>query len=323
MKHLASLILLVWLLAACTGTKEPPLELLLAVGEGTRVVFYPAGTEAAGDVGAWELGATVVDLARPAGAARLWALAGDELRAYPLAGSRVDRAPDAVPPEVVLDLGGACSAGTLQAGEQLLLVDCGALGVWTVALANPALEAIDRTGDPEGTRYLLGPDDRVVRLRPGLQKFTLVYPDPPGDPLEHEVAGLVAVEGLAADWREDRLGIAVDRGSDTALYAWTAGSAEPPALQDRIEAQNLRWLRALPGGWLLAFENAYLVWRKGRDRAPKSGSFYDAVVTPDDYAYLVGHGRLLVLDLLDPNLAEHDRTVGAQARTVAYLPTNE
>lgn len=323
MKRLASLILLVWLAAACTGTKEPPLELLLAVGEGERVVFYPAGTEAAGDVGAWELGATVLDLARPAGEARLWVLLTDELRAYPLSGSRIDRAPDAAAPAVALDLGGVCLGGTLTAGAQRLLVDCGALGVWTVALASPALEPVDRSGDPEGTRYLLGPDDRVVRLRPGLQKFTLVYPNPPGDPIEHEVGDLVTVEGLAADWREDRLGIAVDRGSDTVLYAWTAGGAEPPAYQDRIEAQDLRWLHALPDGWLLAFENAYLVWRKGQDRAPKSGTFYDAVVTPDAYAYLVGPGRLLVLDLLDPNLAEHNRLVGAQARAVAYLPTSE
>ncbi len=58
----------------------------------------------------------------------------------------------------------------------------------------------------------------------------------------------------------------------------------------------------------------------GKSDLLRSGDFRDAVVTPDDYAYLVGPGRLLVLDLLDPNLAEHNRLAGGQAGSVAYLP---
>ncbi|WP_456413665.1 hypothetical protein [Oceanithermus profundus] len=322
MKRLWGLAALLWLIAACTGTQEPPLELLLAVGEGERVVFYPAGTEPAAALGAWDLGVTVQDLARPPGDTRLWVLAPDALRAYPVGGAQVDRAPDPAPPEVELPLGVVCADGGLRVGENHLLVDCGASGVWTVALASPALEPVDRSGDPEGTRYLLGPDDRVVRLRPGLQKFTLVYPDPPGDPIEHEVAGLVTVEALAADWdRQQRLGIAVDRLSDVVLYTWEAGSSDAPVYRGpALALSGLRWIRPLPAGWLVAADSGYALRRSGQDDLLRSGDFRDAVITPDDYAYLVGPGRLLVLDLLDPNLAEHNRLAGAQARAVAYLP---
>ncbi|WP_457632166.1 hypothetical protein [Oceanithermus desulfurans] len=322
MKRLWGLAALVLLIAACTGTQEPPLELLLAVGEGEQVVFYPAGTEPAAALGSWDLGATVLDLARPAGETRLWVLAPDALRAYPLAGVDVDQAPPAAPPTVELPLGTVCGAGTLQVGENHLLVDCGASGVWTVALANPALEPVDRSGDPEGTRYLLGPDDRVVRLRPGLQKFTLVYPNPPGDPIEHEVGGLVTVEALAADWdRQQRLGIAVDRLSDVVLYTWEAGSSDAPVYRGpALTLSGLRWIRPLPSGWLVAADSGYALRRSGQDDLLRNGDFRDAVITPDDYAYLVGPGRLLVLDLLDPNLSEHNRLAGGQARAVAYLP---
>lgn len=322
MKRLWGLAALVLLIAACTGTQEPPLELLLAVGEGERVVFYPAGTEPAVALGSWDLGATVLDLARPAGETRLWVLAPEALRAYPLAGADVDQAPPPSPPTVELPLGTVCGAGRLQEGENHLLVDCGASGVWTVALANPALEPVDTSGDPEGTRYLLGEGDRVVRLRPGLQKFTLVYPNPPGDPIEHEVGGLVTVEALAADWdRQQRLGVAVDRLSDVVLYTWEAGSGDAPVYRGpALALSGLRWIRPLPAGWLVAADSGYALRRSGQDDLLRSGDFRDAVITPDDYAYLVGPGRLLVLDLLDPNLAEHNRLAGAQARAVVYLP---
>jgi len=320
-KRFWGLFLLVFL-AACTGTQEPPLELLIAVGEGERVVFYPAGTDAAASLGFWDLGATVQDLARPAGETRLWVLAQDALRAYPLAGARVDRAPDPAAPEVELPLGVVCAGGTLQEGENHLLVDCGASGVWTVALADPALEAVDRSSDPEGTRYLLGEGDRVVRLRPGLQSFTLVYPNPPGDPLELQVSGLVTVEALAAAWdRQQRLGIAVDRLSDVLLYTWAAGGSDPPVYHGpELALTGLRWIRPLPDGWIVAADSGYALRRPGKSDLLRSGDFRDAVVTPDDYAYLVGPGRMLVLDLLDPNLAEHSRLAGGQAGSVAYLP---
>lgn len=321
MRRFWGLFLLLFL-AACTGTQEPPLELQLAVGEGERVVFYPAGTEAAAAVGSWNLGVPVQDLARPPGATRLWVLTQNALRAYPLAGAQAGRAPDPAPPAVELPLGVVCSNGTLREGEQHLLVDCPGAGAWTVALDSPALEPVDTSADPEGTRYLLGPDDRVVRLEPGIGAFTLVYPNPPGDPLELEVSGLVDVRALAAAWdRQQRLGIAVERSSDVVLYTWAAGSSDDPSYQDPpLALEGLRWIRPLLGGWIVAADSGYVVRRAGTSDLLRSGDFRDAAVTPDEYAYLVGPGRMVVLDLLDPSLTEHNRTAGGQAGSVAYFP---
>ncbi len=311
--------------AACTGTEEPPLELLLAVGAGDAVVFYPAGTDVADEVGRWNLGAPVVDLARAEGEARLWVLAPDALRAYPLQGSRSDRGPYPVAASVTLPLGADCSEGALELGEAHLLVRCGA-EVWTVALDDPALEPVDTGADPEGTLYLLGPDDRVVRVQPTLSGFHLVYPQPPDDPLEYDAGSLVEVRALAAAWSADRLGVALGSGppADASFYLWTAGSSEPPragaALQGLSEP---RWLRPLSGGWLVGGAAAYLVRREDQDDVVRSGAYLDAAVTPDEYAYLLAPGRLVVLDLLDPNLSEHVRGVDAQAAAIAFFPASE
>ena len=323
MKRFSLFVLIAWLAAACTGTKEPPLELLLAVGEGDRVVFYPAGTEPASALGDWSVGAAVQDLARPVGEARLWVLTAGELLAFPLSGAALDHAPDPLPAEEQFSLGGTCHEGRLSLGERRLLVHCPQLGVWTVSLAAPALEPVDASSDPAGTHYLLGPDDRVVRLRPSADGFDFVYPDPPGDPLEHGVDVADTVAKLAGAWNDEGvLGIAAGRGTDVLLYEWSAGASEPPALRDpALELTGLRGLRALPGGWLVYADSGYVLRRRGQPDLRRSGGFRDVVITPDEYVYLVGPGRLLVLDLLDPDLGEHARSAGGQAGSVAYLPT--
>ncbi|WP_457628882.1 hypothetical protein [Oceanithermus sp.] len=318
-------LLLLVAAAACTGTEEPPLELLLAVGAGDAVVFYPAGTDAADEVGRWSLGAPVVDLARAEGEVRLWVLAPDALRAYPLQGSRSDRGPDPVAASVELPLGVDCSEGTLELGATHLLVQCGA-DAWTVPLDDPALEPVDTGADPEGTLYLLGPDDRVVRVEPTVSGFHLVYPQPPDDPLEYDAGVPAGVAALAAAWSADRLAVALGSGppADAAFYLWTAGSTEPPRAEAALGGlSEPRWLQPLQDGWLVGGVEFYLLRREGKDDVVRSGGYLDAAVTPDAYAYLIAPGRLVVIDLLDPNLSEHVRAVGAQAAAIAFFPASE
>ncbi len=324
MRRLVMIILPLLFLAGCTGTQEPPLKILLAVGEGQKVVFYPAGTGEAGPLGSWDIGVTVVDLARLVGEKRLWVLTASHLRAYPLQGSREDHAPDAAAPALELELGGECAAGKLVTGEQALLVNCGDLGLWTVHASVPALKPVDREGDPDGTVYVLGPDDRVVRLQPGMQDFTLVYPNPPDDPIRHEVTLPEDLEALSADWNGELLGIAAGFSSSTSLYLWEAGSKDEPSEHgSEPDLSGLRWIQALPDGWLIVGKDAYVLRLNKNMQDPRSGSFVDAAVTPDAFVYLVGPGRMVAIDLLDPDLTEHGRSVGADARTVALFPTSD
>ena len=310
-------------LVGCTGTEEPPLELLIAVGTEDAVVFYPAGTDEAEAVGRWELAAPVVDLARPEGETRLWVLSPDALAAYPLQGSRSDRGPDPVEPSVRLEPGTDCSGGTLVEGAFHLLVQCGT-GVWTVALDNPVLEAVDTEDAPEGTRYLLGPDDRVVRVEPTPGGFRLVYPI--GDEtLTFEAGNLVEVRGLAAAWADEQLAVAVGDGvEDAAFYLWDAASTDPPRASDPLRGVlEPRWIRSLPNGWAVGGAAAYLLRIKDRSDAARSGAYLDAAVSPDGYLYLLDAGRLVVVDLLDTRLAEHERTADGTARALVLFPTNE
>ncbi|WP_457631152.1 hypothetical protein [Oceanithermus sp.] len=317
-----ALLLSLLLLAACTGTSEPPLDLLLAVGSGDQVVFYPAGTAEAGAVGQWSLGAAVVDLLRLEGESRLWVLTPDRLLAYPLSGGSLTSPPAAVAPSVSLEIGADCSGGRLEAGSARLLLDCGGGLVWTAPLGAPALETVDTSGDATGTVYLLGPDDRLTRVAPTLTGFTLDYPGEEQDYSFTVYAG-AAVNDLAARWSAGTLLVALATDVDVRLYTWSPGTDPPKSAGDPLALTSVRAIVPLSDGWLIGGDGGYVVRRSQTDDLRRTTPVDRGLVTPNLYCYLAAAGRLTVLDLLDPELAEHPRGFPADPRGLAWLPVGE
>jgi len=324
MKRLSfGFVLLAVLLAACTGTSEPPLNLLLAVGSGSRVYFYPAGVDDRADVGYWDLGDEVLDLARPVGEERLWVLTSSSLAAYPVAGGGLDRAPQAGDALVSLALPADCDSGRLRIGESHLLIDCGAGAVWLTSLSDPALVEVETSEDADGTIYLLGPDDRLTRVVPALDGFDLYFPADEEEGLS--VTSPVNVDHLLARWNADELLVALDSGSDVRLYVWQASSADPP--QPSGDPLLLTGARALvpcgDGCWLVGGDSGYVLRRSDEDDVVRYTPVELGLVSPNQYAYLAADGRLTVLDLLDPLLSEHARTFPAAPRGMVWLPVGE
>ncbi len=124
MRRIGFLILLALVLAACEGTAERPLPIMLVASDGSELRFYPSGRLRQGEVhsvGTWSL-AGVQDLAAGNG---LWVLTTSELRRYRTDGFT----PDVVPPEhenrdAVWNLETDCSGGHLALGAEKLLVVC-------------------------------------------------------------------------------------------------------------------------------------------------------------------------------------------------------
>jgi len=319
------LLLALLFLVACTGTSEPPLNLLLAVGDGNRVVFYPSGPDAAVAVGSWDLGEAVADLVRLEGESRLWVLTPQALRAYPLSGGALDQAPAQPAALVTLDLdpGVDCGQGSLLPGNDELLLDCGGGKVWTVPLANPALTPVDTSADGPSTLYLLGPEDLLTKLTPTAGGFELRYPGP-GEDYHYSVA-TAEPSGLSAAWSsEGVLAIAVDDGQNTTLYTWTAASGDPPKPSgDPLTLSGVRFVLPLAEGWLLGGEQGYALRRPDKPDVVRQKPASCGLVDPNLYAYLGAPGRLVVLDLLDPALGEHERAFAAAPRGLVYLPVGQ
>lgn len=317
------LLPLLLLLIACTGTSEPPLDLLLATGDGNAVVFYPAGTDDAAPVGSWNLGMEVVDLLRLEGESRLWVLTPDRLLAYPLSGGTLSSPPAQSAPGTTLEPTEDCSNGKLVGGATHLLLDCGNGHVWTIALANPVLTPVETVDDDEGTIYLLGPDDQLTKIAPQLDGFELRYPDPDGE-LTYDISTAEGVDRLTAKWTDEELMIAVDSGYDVKIYTWTAASSDPPKTAgDPLPITGLTTILAVNDDWIVAGEGGYVLRRKNEEDFRRTTPVQTGVVTPNLYAYLAADGKLTVLDLLDPALAEHPRSFPARPRGLVWLPVGE
>ena len=319
MKRLMFLLLV--LLTACTGTSEPPLDLLLAIGSGNSVVFYPAGVDDAAPVGSWGIGAEVVDLLRPSGEPSLWVLTPARLLVYPLSGGSLSAPPSQTSASASLELGVDCASGRLIVGEARALVDCRNGSVWTVPFAEPALEPVATNEDEAGTIYLLGPGDQLTRIRPTPGGLELVYPG--SDP--YPFAAGVESDRLAAAWAEEELLIAVDTGIETRLYTWNANSSRTPEpAGDPLDGlTGLATILSLTGGWLIGGDEGYVIRRTDKDDLSRPTPVYRGMTTPNFYAYLIAADDLLVIDLLDPLLQEHRRSLSADPSGLAWLPVGE
>ena len=316
------LILLVWL-AACTGTSEPPLDLLLAVGDGDTVAFYPAGSDDAAAVGSWQIGAAVVDLLRPAGESHLWVLTAGRLLAYPLRGGSLSSPPAETQAVFSLELPEDCSNGQLVSGEARFLLSCGNGTAWTVPLNAPALSPVETAGDDPQTVYLLGPDDLVTKIQPTPSGFELSY-SAAAENRSYTITTGSSLERLLAVWSEETLLIAADSGSETYLYRWNLNDSRPPQLVgDPLELSGIKTIIALNDGWLIGGDDGYACQLGDKDVIYRPTQIVEGLVTPDLFAYLAATGNLIVLDLLSQDLPEHRRSFVAEPRGLAWIAVGE
>jgi len=314
-------VLLSILLVACTGTSEPPLDLLLATGSDSAVVFYPAGTEDAAPVGSWEIGEEIVDLLRPSGEPSLWVLTSTKLSIYPLSGGSLSSAPNQTDASAILELAGSCSNGRLISGDACALVDCRNSSVWLIPFAEPALEPVYTGEDEAGTIYLLGPDDQLTRVEPIPNGFKLEYPGI----APYQVLTESNTDHLEAAWAGEELLIAIDTGIETRLYTWTAGANEAPEpAGDPLSGFTaLKTIIPLIDGWLIGGDNGYVIRRRDEGDHNRATPTRRAMTTPDFYLYIIGGEDLVVIDLLDPSLSEHHRSLVANPRGLAWLPVEK
>ena len=79
----------------------------------------------------------------------------------------------------------------------------------------------------------------------------------------------------------------------------------------------------LTEGWLLGGGQGYALRRPDKADVVRQKPASYGLVDPNLYAYLCAPGRLLVLDLLDAALGEHERTFTASPRGLVYLPVEQ
>lgn len=316
------LLFLLILLTACTGTSEPPLDLLLAVGDGNTVAFYPSGSDDASAVGSWDVGAEVIDLLRPEGESRLWVLTPSKLQAYPLVGGTLTSPPNLTAAEFSFDLGISCANGGLQTGEALLLLNCGGGHAWTLPFSSPALEPLNTSEDAANTIYLLGPDDLITRITFNFNNFQVQHPGPDLD-YSYTVETDNPVDHLVAIWSQQVLYIAVDSGSDTRMYTWEVGDTPPKPVGNPLPVTGVLTILPLKNGWLVGGKYSYVIHQFKKSDLLRIKPITTALATPNFFAYLAGPGELTVLDLLDTQLSEHTRSFPANPRGLDWLPVGE
>lgn len=286
---------LVLLLSACTGTQEPPLPALLALGEGSGVRFVKALPLQAGrreEVGFWDAPG-LLDLAYAPGLGRLFLLFPDRVAAYDTRGFTEAAAPQALLEERTI-LGG-CAGGYLRLGENQLLVACPGLSAYTWPLEGGEVSPVDLTGLDPGARLALGPEDRLAYAQAGLLGHrNLDGSDPKEKPAptdlppqdlvyDRDTGRLWALYGGAFQSRLLRLDRDLGLSSRDFGYAYT-----------RLALNRNSFLVALGGGFQAMNAQGEPL---GEAQSPYT-PYQKGLAAPDGYLYLAQGSALEVWDLL-------------------------
>ncbi|ADW22884.1 MULTISPECIES: hypothetical protein [Thermus] len=155
------LALLGLILSACTGSQEPPLPALVAMGGEGEVRFFRARDLQGGTpnpVGTWNT-PSLQDLAHSQTFGRLYLLFPDRLEAYSTQGFSETTVPQPSPTQATFPNDVDCRGGYLRLGQNQLLAHCPKAGrafLWSLD-ASGNLEEADLTGLPSGVRLALFP----------------------------------------------------------------------------------------------------------------------------------------------------------------------
>lgn len=325
MKRLWPLPFLLLLLAACTGSQEPPLPALVAAGGEGEVRFYRARDLQGGSatpVAAWTAPG-LQDLAYSNAFGRLFLLFPDRVEAYATAGFTEGAAPRGAPAQALLPAD--CTRGYLRLGQNALLAHCPAVGQ-AFLLTLPDLgtpQEADLTGLPPGARLALFPQGSLDLLayltrealgyRPPLNPAATPRLEKPLDPLPAQGPFDLRTDGsrllgLAATFQEVR------------LY-----TLEGEALASRKvlgSALGEARLALDPGRGLVAYGPGFQVLSP-RDSPPQQEfrTYTAGLVGQDGYLYLAAGAGLEVWDLVpSPPLLVRTQTLGFRPQSLAFVP---
>ncbi|MGQ9735364.1 MAG: hypothetical protein ACUVUP_02080 [Thermaceae bacterium] len=207
---------ILWLLSlaliACTGTSEPPLPALLALGTGEEVRFLKA-TPLLEGVAAW----TTPGLQDLAFSGRLFLLFSDRVEAYSTQGFSETSVPQELLEAKPLPLD--CTGGYLRPGENQLLIACpGDAFTWPLSGGEPS--RVDLTGLDPSARLTLGPRDRLAYAAPGV----LGHRNPDGsDAQEKSLSTLLPPKDLVYDRDTGWLWALYSDGLESRLFGLSGG----------------------------------------------------------------------------------------------------
>ncbi len=320
------LLLLLFLLAACTGSQEPPLPALLAAGSGDEVRFYKASDLQRGlatPVAAWTTPG-LQDLAYWGSQGRLYLLFLDRLEAYDTSGFTETSAPQNLQATAPLP---GCAGGYLRLGQNRLLVHCPGAGkafLFPPGLEDP-LEA-DLTGLEAPLRLALLPQgalDLLGYLTPNALGFRPPH-DPGGSPrLEKLLPERPLSQGpfdLRADGSRGRLLGLGGTATETRLY-----TLQGEALQSRKVLGDFPRLARLaldPVAGLAVFGQGFQVLEpRESPHLEAFQTFAAGLVGQDAYLYLAAGSLLYVYDLVpSPPQRAALPSLGFSPKALAFLP---
>lgn len=318
-------VALLLLLAACTGSQEPPLPALVAAGGEGEVHFYRARDLQGGNatpVATWTAPG-LQDLAYSNAFGRLYLLFPDRVEAYPTLGFSESTAPQDAPAQALLPAD--CTGGYLRLGQSALLAHCPAVGQ-AFLLTLPDLgtpQEADLTGLPPGTRLALLPQGSLDLLaylsreglgyRPPLDPAATPRLEKPLDPLPTQGPFDLRTDGSRL------LGLAASIG-EVRLY-----TLEGEALTSRKvlgSALGEARLALDPGQGLVVYGPGFQVLSPRDSPTQQAFRTYAAgLVGQDGYLYLAAGASVEVWDLVpSPPLLVRTHTLGFRPQSLAFLP---
>lgn len=320
---------LLGLLSACTGSQEPPLPALVAMGGQGEVRFFRARDLQGGTpnpVGTWTTPG-LQDLAHSPTFGRLYLLFPDRLEAYSTQGFREDAAPQASPTQAAFPNDVDCTGGYLRLGQNRLLAHCpggGRAFLWSLD-ASGNLEEADLAGLPPGVRLALFPQGTLDLLAyMGLQ--ALGYrpaQNPLGSPSLERALDPQAAQG-PYDLQPDRLrgrllGLAAT-ATEVRLYTLEGDSLTSRKVLGEFPQPSR--LALDPVGGVAVYGRGFQVILPKESPVGQEFRTYTAgLLGPDGYLYLVQGQTLEVYDLVpSPPLLLRSQALGFSPTSLAFIP---
>ncbi|WP_240307657.1 hypothetical protein [Thermus caldifontis] len=316
-------------LSACTGSQEPPLPALVAMGGGGEVRFFRARELQGGTatpVETWDTPG-LQDLAYTNASQRLYLLFPDRLEAYPTQGFSEGAAPQPSPTTAAFPNGVDCSEGYLRLGQNQLLAHCPRAGrafLWSLE-GTGGLEEADLTGLPPGVRLALFAQGTLDLLAYMSQQALGYRPalNPTGTPSLEKPLDPQAGQGpydLQLDRLQGRLlGLAATL-AEVRLYTLEGGSLSSRKVLGDFPQESRLALDPVGGG--VAYGQGFQVlFPRESPVQPPFRTYTAGLVGQDGYLYLVQGQTLEVYDLVpSPPLFLRNQGLGFSPTSLAFIP---